>query len=206
MAKYTSPVCRYCRREGVKLYLKGARCFSPKCPIERRAGQVPGQHGKKFTRNASDYGKQLREKQKVKRLYGLLEKQFRGTFEEAARFPGNTGLRMLQLLETRLDNVVYRMGLAPSRSVARQLVAHGNVHVDGKRLDVPSYRVKPNQVITLTTTATEIPVVKQALEAKLESVAWTKRDKAAGQVVRMPERSEISEDINEQLIIEFYSR
>lgn len=206
MAKYTSPVCRYCRREGVKLYLKGARCFSPKCPIERRAGQVPGQHGKKFTRNASDYGKQLREKQKVKRLYGLLEKQFRGTFEEASRFPGNTGLRMLQLLETRLDNVVYRMGLAPSRSVSRQLVAHGNVLIDGKRLDVPSYRVKPNQVVSLTTTATEIPVVKQALEAKLESAPWTKRDKVAGQVVRMPERSEISEDINEQLIIEFYSR
>ncbi len=206
MAKYTSPVCRYCRREGVKLYLKGARCYSPKCPIERRSGQVPGQHGKRFTRNLSDYGKQLREKQKVKRLYGILEKQFHLYYEEAARFPGNTGSRLLQLLETRLDNVVYRMGLVPSRSIARQVVSHGHVTVNGKKVNIPSYRVRPDQVVALDTKAAQIPVVKQGLEAKVQSAPWVKRDKIAGQVVRLPQRDEITEDINEQLIIEFYSR
>lgn len=206
MAKYTDAKCRLCRREGVKLYLKGARCFSPKCPIETRAGQIPGVHGKKYSRAYSDYGKQLREKQKVKRLYGVLEKQFRGYYEESLKTPGNTGLRLLQMLESRLDNVVFRLHLAPSRSVARQLVGHGNVLVNGKKLDIPSYQVKPNETITLSTSGMEQPLIKLTLEEKVETPAYLTRKAAAGQLVRLPLRSELDDSINERLIIEYYSR
>ncbi len=206
MAHYTDPKCRLCRREGVKLYLKGARCFSPKCPIERRGGQIPGVHGKKYSRAYSDYGKQLREKQKVKRLYSVLEKQFRRYYEEALKTPGNTGLKLLQLLETRLDNVVYRLHLAPSRSVARQLVSHGNVSVNSKKMDIPSYQVQPEQTITLLPGALKQSLIKTTLEEKTDLPTWLKRQAAAGQITRLPTRAELADDINERLIIEYYSR
>src|SRR5689334_18230085 len=148
MAKYTDAKCRLCRREGVKLYLKGARCYSPKCPIERSGGQLPGQHGKKHGRpRLSGYGIQLREKQKAKRFYGVLEGQFHRYYEEAIKSTENTGEVLLQLLETRLDNIVYRLGFTTSRSLARQLVTHGNVLVNDKKADVPSFAVKPGQVV-----------------------------------------------------------
>lgn len=207
MAHYTDAKCRLCRREGVKLYLKGARCYSPKCPIERRGGQVPGQHGKKYTRRLSEYGRQLREKQKVKRLYSVLERQFVNYYKEAAKTPGNTGLRLLQLLESRLDNTLMRSGLVPSRSIARQLITHGHVQVDNKKVDIPSYRVKADQVLTLSPKALKLPEIKEQLESKEAEVApWVDRKAAAAKISRLPERDEIKEDINEQLIIEYYSR
>jgi len=150
MAKYTAAKCRLCRREGVKLFLKGARCYSPKCPIEKRGGQVPGQHGKKMGRpRLSGFGIQLREKQKAKRFYGVLETQLHRYYDESIKSSQNTGEVLMQLLETRLDNLVYRLGLTGSRSLARQLVSHGNVLVDGQKIDVPSYAVKPGQVVAV---------------------------------------------------------
>lgn len=207
MAKYIDAKCRLCRREGVKLYLKGARCFSPKCPIDKRGAQIPGQHGKKQGRpRLSGYGIQLREKQKAKRTYGVLEGQLHRYYDLAIKAPQNTGEVFMQLLETRLDNVVYRLGLVLSRSLARQLVTHGNVQVDGKRVDIPSFQVKPDQVISVSPRGSKFNFVTET-EAKEGTVpAWLERKAGLGKVVRLPSRSEIPSDIKESLIIEYYSR
>lgn len=206
MGRYLGPKCRLCRREGVKLFLKGDRCFSPKCPIERRGAVPPGVHGRRRTGKLSDYGRQLREKQKTKRLYGLSETQFHNLFKLAAKQRKNTGLRLLQLLESRLDNIVFRGQLAPSRSVARQLVSHGHVLVDGKKVNIPSYRLKPGQVVSLAPKALDHPLVKKILAEKSPLPDWLEKKGAAVKFKRLPERKEMPADINEDLIVEFYSR
>jgi len=207
MAKYIDPKCRLCRREGVKLYLKGARCFSPKCPIEKRGGQVPGQHGKKRSRGRiSGYGIQLREKQKAKRLYGVLESQFHRYYEHSLKSPQNTGEVLLQTLESRLDNIVYRVGFTISRSLARQLVTHGNVLVDGKKVDIPSYMVKPGQTVSVSASGAKMDFVAPNLTEKNPPAKWMERKGTIGKLDRLPTRDEIGSDIKENLIIEFYSR
>lgn len=208
MAKYTDAKCRLCRREGVKLFLKGARCYSPKCPIERRGGQIPGQHGKKQGRpRLSGFGIQLREKQKAKRFYGVLESQFHRYYEESIKSPQNTGEVLMRLLETRLDNLVYRLGLTLSRSLARQLVNHGNVLVDGKKVNVPSYSVKPGQVISISPRGAKINYVIEAQKVENSSLpGWLTRKAIVGKLEHYPSREEVGSDIKENLIIEFYSR
>ncbi len=208
MARYTDPVCRLCRREGVKLFLKGERCYSDKCAIDRRA-YPPGQHGQGRKR-ASEYGLQLREKQKARRVYGVLEKQFRAYYAEAARRKGITGDALLRMLEMRLDNVVFRLGFAASRAEARQLVKHGHFDVDGKRVDIPSYQIKVNQVVTVSEKSASSPRFKELLEAaeSRTAPAWLERDipTRQGKVLRVPAREEIDAPVTEQLIIEYYSR
>lgn len=207
MAKYTDPKCRLCRREGVKLYLKGARCFTAKCPIEKRGAQLPGMHGKKRSRGRlSGYGIQLREKQKCKRSYGVLEGQFHGYYEEAIKSSQNTGEVLMQLLESRLDNIVYRLGFTQSRSLARQLVTHGHVLVNGKKVDVPSFLTKPGQTISLTTKGAQFDFVAPNLNEKNKPAQWLSRKDAEGKIDRLPTRDEIGSDIKENLIIEYYSR
>ena len=207
MAKYIDAKCRLCRREGVKLFLKGARCYSAKCPIEKRGGQIPGQHGKKQGRpRLSGYGVQLREKQKAKRFYGILESQFHRYYEESIKSPQNTGEVLMQLLETRLDSVVYRLGLTLSRSLARQLVTHGNVLVNGKKIDVPSYAVKPGQVVSVSPRGAKINFVAEAVKVEARLPGWLSRKDIVGKMERLPGRDEIPGDIKENLIIEFYSR
>jgi len=206
MARYTDSKCQLCRREGTKLYLKGARCFSPKCPIERRGAQPPGQHGKKRQRRLSDYGIHLREKQKVKRMYGVLEKQFRSYYQKALKSPGNTGERLLQLLESRLDNTVFRLGLVSSRSLARQLVNHGHVKVNDRKVSIPSFLVKPSQTISLSDKGTKLKFVKESMEQKTPPAKWLTRKGMMGKVERLPKREELDDSIRENLIIEFYSR
>ncbi len=207
MAKYTDAKCRLCRREGVKLFLKGARCYSPKCPIEKRGGQIPGQHGKKMGRpRLSGFGIQLREKQKTKRLYGVLESQLHRYYDEAIKSSQNTGEVLMQLFETRLDNLVYRLGLTLSRSLARQLVTHGNVLVNGKKIDVPSYGVKPGQVVAVSPRGAKINYVIEALKAENKLPDWLSRKDVIGKMERYPGRDEMPSDIKENLIIEFYSR
>ena len=206
MARYTESKCRLCRREGVKLYLKGERCFGPKCPIERRGAQPPGQHGKKRTRRLSDYGIHLREKQKVKRTYSVLEKQFRNYYKEALKSSDNTGERLLQILESRLDNIVFRLGLVSSRSLARQLVNHGHVSVDNKNVSVPSYQVKPDQTISLSNKGSKLKFVLESIEKKTPPAKWLSRKALIGKVDRFPKREELDDSIRENLIIEFYSR
>lgn len=206
MAHYVDAKCRLCRREGEKLYLKGARCYTPKCPIDKRGAQVPGQHGKKMFRRPSSYGIQLREKQKVKRIYSVLERQFRRYYQEAMKSPQNTGERLLQLLESRLDNIVFRLGLTQSRSLARQLVTHGHVQVDGKKVDIPSYLVKPGQIVSLSKRGSQLSVIKESLEQKTVPPKWLSRKAIVGKMERLPIRDEMNEGIKESLIIEFYSR
>lgn len=207
MARYLDSKCRLCRREGTKLFLKGERCFSPKCPLEKKGAVAPGQHGLKMRRRLSEYGVQLREKQKAKRTYGVLERQFRRYFKKAFKKRGVTGEALLQLLESRLDNVVYRLGFVPSRSVARQVVRHGHILVDGKKVDIPSYQVKPGQVINLNPKAMKMEVVKKSLaEKKKEIPSWLQKKAAVGKIIRLPTRGEIGADIAEQLIVEYYSR
>lgn len=207
MAKYTDAKCRLCRREGVKLFLKGARCYSPKCPIEKRGGQIPGQHGKKMGRpRLSGFGIQLREKQKTKRFYGVLENQLHRYYDEAIKSSQNTGEVLLQLLETRLDNLVYRLGLTASRSLARQLVTHGNVLVNGQKIDVPSYGVKPGQIVAVSPRGAKINFVVEALKAETKLPGWLSRKAVIGKMERYPSRDEMPSDIKENLIIEFYSR
>ena len=207
MARYKDAKCRLCRREGTKLFLKGTRCFSPKCPIERRGGVPPGQHGQRRARRLSEFGVQLREKQKAKRLYGVLERQFRRYYEQAAKVKKGTGEALLQLLETRLDSVVYRLGFTLSRGIARQLVNHGHILVDGKKVDIPSYQMKPGQTISLSPKGLTINQVKTALAEKDRQIpAWLKRKAAVGKIDRLPKRDEIDANINEKLIVEFYSR
>jgi len=208
MARYTGAACRLCRREGTKLFLKGDRCFTEKCGVERRA-YPPGQHGQGRTRT-SDYGLQLREKQKVKRMYGLAEKQFRGTMDAATRMRGRAGENLLVLLEQRLDNVVFRLGFATSRSEARQLVRHGHFEVNGRKVDVPSFRVKAGMRVTLRPSSREIARITEALEAlERRSVpGWLELEKEAftGVMKAAPTREDITMPIQEQLIVELYSR
>jgi small subunit ribosomal protein S4 len=197
-----------CRREGVKLYLKGERCYSDKCAIDRRP-YAPGQHGQ-GRKKVSEYGLQLREKQKARRIYGVLEKQFRKYYEEAARRKGITGETLLQLLESRLDNVVYRLGFAASRPEARQLVRHGHFTVNGQRVDIPSYLTKVGDVIAVYEKSVESPRIKELLEiAEGKTVlGWLERDlnSKSGRMVRVPTREEIDIPVAEQMIIELYSR
>jgi len=212
MSKYLGPVCRLCRREGEKLFLKGARCLSPKCAFEKRAF-APGQHGKdaQFKRNrSSDYLTQLREKQKARRIYGVLEAQFHRYYERALHKRGMTGLVLLQLLECRLDNVVYRLGYASSRAQARALVTHGHFNVNGRRTDVPSMILEPGDAVDVRP-GSQARLYFRDLKAADESVMvplWLARDlhTLSGKVNKLPERAEIDAKLNEQLIVEYYSR
>jgi small subunit ribosomal protein S4 len=212
MARTIGPVCKLCRREGEKLFLKGARCLSPKCAIERR-GYAPGQHGKtsQFKRGRStDYLNQLREKQKARRIYGVLEAQFRRYYQLAQRSKGVTGAMLLALLESRLDNVVYRLGLATSRAQARQLVAHGHIDVNGRRTKAPSYLCKAGDAITVHPASLLLPYFKNVQKEIAEYVPpkWMSLDPSqmSGKVHSRPNREEIDLSLNEQLIVEYYSR
>ncbi|OPX18368.1 30S ribosomal protein S4 [candidate division WOR-3 bacterium 4484_100] len=209
MARYIGARCKICRREGEKLFLRGSRCYTDKCSFTRR-GYPPGTHGKIGRRKLTSYATHLREKQKVKAVYGVLERPFRKIFAEAARRPGNTGENLLILLERRLDNVVYQLGIASSRAQARQLIRHGHILIDGKKVDIPSYQVKVNQVIKLTDEMKKNPVVKKSLEERdpEKIVPWLKfnRDEISATVVRLPKREDITIPIQESLIVEFYSK
>jgi small subunit ribosomal protein S4 len=214
MARYTGPVCRICRREGLKLYLKGERCLGPKCPIVQRnppRNFPPGMHGQKRTRRPSEFGLQWREKQKVRRFYGVMEGQFSKHFEEASRREGVTGENLLRILEMRLDNVVYRLGFADSRRQARQIVRHGHFTVNGRKTDIPSYQTRPGDVIAVKQQSREkeyFKVVAEVLRTRT-APAWLalEPENMSGRVVTEPSRDQIDmPPINEQLIIEFYSR
>jgi len=211
MARYTGPACRLCRREGTKLFLKGTRCLTEKCAIERR-GYAPGQHGQTAgrRRKASEYSKQLREKQKVKRIYGLSERQFRNVFERVLREPGVTGEALLIALESRLDNMVYRMGFAASRRAARQLVRHRHILVNGRPVDVPSFRVRPGDEVRVNDASRELVPVRAALEqfGRTQPVSWISVDaeKAVGKMTERPTRDAIPIAAQEQLIVELYSK
>jgi small subunit ribosomal protein S4 len=212
MAKYRGPVCKLCRREGEKLFLKGERCFTPKCAFERR-GYAPGQHGKSSQfqrRRESDYNRQLRAKQKARRIYGILERQFRRYYEVSLQRRGLTGLNLLQILESRLDNVVYRLGYASSRSQARLLVTHGHFTVNGRRTDVPSMLLDADDVVAVRQESRPRTYFKELLDIAEERnvPAWLERDlkNLSGKVLRLPERSEIDGNLQEQLIVEYYSR
>ncbi|MDR1608450.1 MAG: 30S ribosomal protein S4 [Deltaproteobacteria bacterium] len=208
MARYTEAVCRVCRRENTKLFLKGDRCYANKCAFERRA-QAPGQHGGRRGK-LSDYGAQLREKQKVKRTYGLLEKQFRSLFEKAERQKGITGANLLILLEKRLDNIVYRLGFATSRNQARQLVNHGHFLVNGRKVDIPSFLVKTGDLVSLREKSRQNAYIQQSMEtvARRGVPRWLEMDKAAfqGRVKEAPVRDDLTMPISEQLIVELYSK
>ncbi len=208
MARYTGPVCRLCRVEGTKLYLKGDRCFTEKCGIERR-NYGPGQHGQRRSKR-SDYGLQLREKQKVRRMYGVLERQFRGYFKKAERQRGITGENLLILLERRLDNVVYRLGLCSSRVEARQFVRHGHITVNGTRVNIPSFLVSKEQKIHVKEKSRKIKKVHKSLKSSERRgiPKWLTLDAASfsGTIMDMPNREDISEEIQEQLIVELYSK
>lgn len=208
MARYTGPSCRLCRRERLKLFLKGERCYSEKCAVDRRE-YPPGQHGQSRKRY-SDYDVQLREKQKVKRIYGVMEQQFRGYFEEANRQKGITGENLLLILERRLDNMVYRMGFASSRNEARQLIRHNHFEVNGKRVSIPSYLMRAGDVIELKEKSRKIAKVQESLEGSSRRGVprWLEVDKdnLKGKVVALPAREELTMPINEQIIVEFYSK
>ena len=209
MARYTGAVCRLCRREGQKLFLKGDRCYTDKCSIERR-GYAPGMHGNARNKKLSEYGLQLREKQKAKRYYGLLENQFYHYFELASKMSGKTGENLLKVLESRLDNVVYRAGFAMSRPEARQLVSHGHFTVNGKAVNIPSYQVKAGDVVAIVEKSMSSDKIKGVLEANASRPAlnWLSVDKNKAQatVVNLPARSEIDLQVEEQLIVELYSK
>jgi small subunit ribosomal protein S4 len=209
VARYTGPVCRLCRRERMKLFLKGDRCFKEKCAVERR-NFPPGQHGTRRGRRTLGYGLQLREKQKVKRIYRILESQFRNYFEEADRRKGITGENLLVMLERRLDNVVYSLGFASSRDQARQLVRHGHVQVDGRKVSIPSFQVKAGQTISIKEASRKNPFVRSSVEtARGRGVPeWLELDaeNVTGRVLRLPVREDIKIPIQEQLIVELYSR
>jgi small subunit ribosomal protein S4 len=213
MAKYRGPVCKLCRREGEKLFLKGERCFTPKCAFERR-GYGPGQHGKssQFRRKReSDFNRQLRAKQKARRVYGIVERQFRRYYEVSLQRRGLTGLNLLQILESRLDNVIFRLGFADSRAQARLLVTHGHFSVNGRRTDVPSMLAAPGDVISVREGNSRTRPYFKDLAAVAETrtvPVWLERDLKglSGKVLRLPERSEIDGNLHEQLIVEYYSR
>lgn len=209
MGRYTGPVCRLCRRERMKLYLKGEKCYTEKCPLEKK-NYPPGQHGPLRRARLSEYGIQLREKQKLRRIYGVLERQFRRYFEMATRQKGITGENLIKILERRLDNVVYRLGFAPSRKAARQLVKHGHILVNGKRVDIPSYLVDPGDEIRVKDKSKELEIIHNSLKRVTETslVPWLQLNKAtlSGVFMYVPERSEIPINVNEQLIVELYSK
>ena len=209
MARYTGPVCKLCRREGIKLFLKGERCFTPKCAIERR-NFPPGQAGQRRRGKVSDYGVQLREKQKARRYYGIMERQFRRHFEAAERLPGATGENLLRILEMRLDNLVYRLGFGDSRAESRQLVRHGHMLVNGHKVDIPSYLCKPGDVIAVCDDARGNEFFKGLPEAigRKEIPTWLQIDarNLSGRVVQLPGRADLDVNLSEQLIVEFYSR
>lgn len=211
MARYRGPVCRLCRREGMKLFLKGERCHSEKCAIEKR-NYVPGQHGQsKKMKKLVGYGLQLREKQKTKRIYGLLETQFRNSFEKAAHAKGITGENLLGMMERRLDSVIYRMGLGTSRAQSRQIVRHGHIEVNGKKVDIPSFIVKPGQEVGVRETSKNNPTILGARDATAHapSPSWMEvdRDNLKGRIIGLPKRDELVQiPINEQLIVELYSK
>jgi small subunit ribosomal protein S4 len=208
VARYIGPKCRLCRREGTKLFLKGEKCFTSKCAIEARP-TVPGQHGQRRTR-LSDYALQLREKQKLRRTYGVLEKQFRNYYKQAARLKGSTGENLLQLLENRLDNVVYRMGFAASRTEARQLVRHKGISVNGRKVNIPSYNVNASDIIAVNEKNRSHGRIQSALEVAQQRgfAEWVDVDvkKMEGVYKAIPERSELPADINEHLVVELYSK
>ena len=209
--RYTGPSCRQCRREGTKLFLKGTKCFTEKCPVERRP-YAPGQHGQATARRrkASEYSKQLREKQKIKRIYGVSEKQFRNTFERVATQPGITGHNLLAALETRLDNVVYRMGFASSRKAARQLIRHRHVEVNQKSVDIPSFQVQPGQEVRMRVKSREQASVMTAMDqaSRGAPLSWIAVDKEtfSGRVLEKPARTSIPIAAQEQLVVELYSK
>lgn len=206
MARYTDASCRLCRREGQKLFLKGERCYGSKCAIEKR-NYGPGQHGQS-RKKISEYGLQLREKQKTKRFYGLLETQFRNLFDKAAKKKGMTGENLLIMLETRLDNTVFRMGFASSRKEARQLVNHAHFTVNGKKVDIPSYEVKAGDVIKVKEKSTSSPKFKEIKDMAISVPSWltVDVDKLEGKVVALPKREDIDTPVAEHLIVELYSK
>lgn len=209
--RYTGPSCRQCRREGTKLFLKGTKCFTEKCPVERRP-YPPGQHGQQQSRRrkSSEYSKQLREKQKIKRMYGVSEKQFRNTFEKVSKQPGITGHNLLAALESRLDNMVYRMGFAPSRKSARQLIRHRHVEINGKRVDIPSFAVQPGQEVRVRQKSRELMLVQGAMEQATRGASPTwiavDRDTFSGRMLERPSRPNIPIAAQEQLVVELYSK
>ena len=208
MATYRDAKCRLCRREGEKLFLKGSKCFTDKCPIDRR-GYAPGEHGRDRRAKETNYGVQLREKQKARRMYGVLEAQFRTYFHRASRAMGVTGLALLQLLETRLDNVVFRMGFTPNRATARQLVRHRHFTVNGRIVDIPSRRLRPGDTVQVREKSRGVPILKASKEGgRGEPLSWLQvdRDSWSGRVVSIPTREEIPTQIQEQLIVELYSK
>ncbi len=206
MARYTGPSCKLCRREGMKLFLKGERCLTEKCAIERRS-YPPGEHGRGRIKQ-SQYLLQLREKQKARRYYGLLEKQFRNYYEKAARGSGVSGENLLRLLETRLDNVIYRLGFAASRSQARQLVRHGHFQVNGRRVNIPSYQVKPNDIVNLKSGSPAEQVVRDATDLTASVAPWLQADHdgLTGKILKLPDREDIDTPVQESLIVELYSK
>ncbi|PYX98448.1 MAG: 30S ribosomal protein S4 [Acidobacteria bacterium] len=209
MARYTDAVCRLCRRDGMKLFLKGSKCFSDKCPIEKR-NFAPGQHGKDRKAKIVGYGLQLREKQKAKRIYFTQEGQFRNYFEKAARAKGVTGEKLLQQLERRLDNVVYRLGLASSRRQARQLVRHGHIQVDSRKVNIPSYEVSVGEEVAIREGSRKLPILEQAKDFASHQITpnWltVDRDNYKGRITGLPKREDIQLPVNEQLIVELYSK
>jgi small subunit ribosomal protein S4 len=211
MGRYIGPVCKLCRREGMRLFLKGERCFSPKCSVEKRSYPA-GMHGpqRQFRRKASDYALQLREKQKARRFYGVFERQFRRYFAEAERRKGLTGTNLLIALETRLDNVIYRLGMADSRPQARQIVRHGHIEVNGKRTDIPSFAVHPGDLITVAGNSRQkgyFQILKEHLGSRnVPSWLSLDADNMAGRVLNVPSREDVDVQLEEQLIVEFYSR
>ncbi len=208
MARYKDSVCRLCRREGTKLYLKGERCYTDKCAVSRRA-YAPGQHGQRRTK-VSEYGTQLREKQKARRIYGVLEGQFRKYFKEADRRRGITGENLLRILESRLDNVVFRLGFALSRAEGRHMVRHGHINVNGRRVDIPSYQVKPGDVVSVGDKGRKNARIKEVVEIMegQGTLEWLEvdRENLVGKVLRVPSRDEIDIPVQEHLIVELYSR
>lgn len=210
MARYTGPVCRMCRRDGVKLFLKGPKCFTEKCPVEKR-NFPPGQHGQsRKVKKVVGYGLQLREKQKAKRIYFTLETQFRAYYQKASDKTGVTGDLLLQQLETRLDNVAYRMGLATSRRQARQIVRHGHVSVNGRKVNIPSFQCKVGDVVSVRENSKALGILETAKQfaGGLQSVTWIdiNRDELSGKIVALPRREDIQLPVNEQLIVELYSK
>ncbi|HEX3255900.1 MAG TPA: 30S ribosomal protein S4 [Gaiellaceae bacterium] len=206
MARSLDPKCKQCRREGMKLFLKGERCLTEKCAVERRS-YPPGEHGRGRIKQ-SEYLLQLREKQKARRYYGILEKQFRNYYEKAAKAQGITGEALLRMLETRLDNVVYRLGFAASRAQARQIIRHGHFQVNGRRVNIPSYQVKPNDVVSLKAGSPVEQVVRDATDLTASVASWLQadHDNLTGKVLKLPERTDIDTPVQEQLIVELYSK
>jgi len=206
VARSIGPKCKLCRREGMKLFLKGERCLTEKCAVERRS-YPPGEHGRGRIKQ-SEYLLQLREKQKARRYYGILEKQFRNYYEKAAKASGITGEALLRMLETRLDNVVYRLGFAASRAQARQLIRHGHFQVNGRRVNIPSYQVRPNDIVSLKSGSPVEQVVRDATDLTASVSPWLQadHDNLTGKVLKMPERADIDTPVQESLIVELYSK